>query len=605
VRLVRSLIVLIALACAFPAGASALELEVNELEDLGDPSCPTTCTLRAAIQKAGEDVEEPDTITFEDAGTIKPQSPLPELEGQIEIDGTTAPGWDGEPVVELNGEETFIEGGQTWGIQAAINSKVRIEGLAIGGFYVGIWIGSEFGADLCGNRIGTNLAGTAANPNWIGVEITTYGRGVRLGRNCPEEFGGNQISGNLGWGVVAEGDEVAIDANLVGTDQSGTGQLPNGPAEGPGGGIKVGSQADEVLVGGTDLAGLPHNVVAFNRGPGVLIGDDANFTTVRQNSIHSNKGLGIERESGTLAPVITSVGEIVNGTTTVTGTLQGAANTEYDLEFFSSEACDPSGFGEGRYFVGSTGDEVETDGSGHAEFSSTLLALVLPAAHFFTLTATDASKTITSEFSNCVPAAPSPEEENQPQQLPPPPPPPPPSPVNGRSVTVAPKSGRVLVKVPGSDRFVPLEQLESVPVGSIIDATRGRVTLTSVDANGLAQSADFYLGRFQIFQEEGGALVTLRLRGGDFSSCKKAGGSARTSKQRSGRKLWGSGAGRFRTQGNFGAASVRGTVWLTVDQCKGTFFKVRRGVVSVQDFVADKVLSLPAGKSYWAKKRQG
>jgi CSLREA domain-containing protein len=591
-----------------PAGASALAIEVDTVEDLNEANCAESCSLRDAIEVANSTLEGPDKITFGAGaeGTIEPQTPLPELEGEVDLDATTAPGWEDEPVVALDGEKTVIEGGQTWGIQAAVNSKVRIEGLAIGGFYIGVWIGSEFGADLCGNRIGTNPAGTAANPNWIGVAITSYGRGVRVGRGCPEEFGGNLISGNSEWGVEVAGDEVGIDDNLVGTKAVGTAPLPNGtpPPQPFGGGIYVTSQADEVLVGGTDLAGLPHNVIAFNRGPGVLLGDDANFTTVRQNSIHSNTGLGIERESGTLFAEIASVAEIVNGTTTVTGTVHGVANTEYELEFFSSEACDPSGFGEGRYFVGSIGDEIETDGSGQGEFSATLLALVLPAAHFFTLTATDASKTMTSQFSNCVSAPQTPEEEQQPPPQPPPPPPLPPTPVNGRSVTVVPKSGRVLVKVPGSNKFVPLEDLESVPVGSIIDATNGRVTLTSVDANGVTQTADFYEGRFQILQKEGGALVTLRLRGGDFSSCPKAGSSARAAK-RSGRKLWGSGAGRFRTQGNFGAASVRGTIWLTVDQCKGTFFKVRKGVVTVTDFVADKVLSLPAGKSYWAKKQQG
>ena len=385
--------------------------------------------------------------------------------------------------------------------------------------------------------------------------------------------------------------------------QAGPPRYPNGtpPPEPFGGGIYVTSQADEVLVGGTDLDGLPHNVVAFNRGPGVLIGDDARHTTVRENSIHSNTGLGIERESGTLVAEITRVGPIVNGTTTVTGTVHGTANTEYDLEFFSSEECDPSGFGEGRYFVGSTGDEVETDASGAAGFSSTLLALVLPAAHFFTLTATDAPKTSTSEFSNCVSAAPAPEEEKKQQVAPPPPIP---TPVNGKSVTVAPKSGRVLIKVPGSNRFVPLGELESIPVGSIIDATNGRVTLTSVDENGVTQSADFYEGRFQVQQKAGGALVTLRLRGGDFSSCPKAGSSARAAR-RAGRKLWGSGSGHFRTQGNFGSASVTGTIWLTADQCNATFFKVRRGVVTVTDFVADRTISLLAGKSYRAKNQQG
>ena len=605
-KLVHFVVLVLAVACVFPAGASALDLEVNTLEDLGDASCPTTCTLRAAIEEANAS-EGPDAISFgaEAEGTIKPQTPLPELEGEVEIDATTAPGWEGEPVVELDGTETTTEGGETWGIQAAINSKVRIEGLAIGGFYIGVWIGAESGADLCGNRIGTNLAGTAANPNWIGVVITSYADGVRVGRFCPEGIGGNLISGNSEWGIVADGDEVEIDQNLVGTDKSGDAPLPNGPesVEFAGGGVLIEEHATELTVGGIDDLGLPHNVIAFNRGPGVVVESGAMFATVRQNSIFANEGLGIESPASTVTAEISSVGEIVNGTTTVIGTVQGLPNRAYDLEFFSSEACDPSGFGEGRYFVGSSGDEVETDASGSAGFSATLLALVLPAAHFFTLTATDGPKTSTSQFSNCVSAPPTPEGEKR-LQTPPPPPPTPPAPVNGKSVTVALKSGRVLIKVPGSSRFVPLGDLQSIPVGSIVDTTNGRVTLTSIDANGVTQTADFYEGQFQVQQNAGGSLVTLRLRGGDFSSCPSAGSSARAAK-RSGRKLWGSGAGRFRTQGNFGAASVRGTIWLTVDQCKGTFFKVRRGVVTVSDFVADKTLSLPAGKSYWAKKLSG
>ncbi len=144
-----------------------------------------------------------------------------------------------------------------------------------------------------------------------------------------------------------------------------------------------------MTVGGLDDQELPHNVIAFNRGPGVLVQNGALFATVRQNSIFANEGPGIESPATTVTAAITSVAEVVNGTTTVTGTIEGLANRAYDLEFFSSEECDPSGFGQGRYFLASSGDEVETDDSGAAAFSATLLGLVLPEAHFFTLTATD------------------------------------------------------------------------------------------------------------------------------------------------------------------------------------------------------------------------
>lgn len=602
-KLVRFLALVLFLACAFPAGAVALNLEVDTLADEGPGNCQVTCTLRDAIVEADQS-EEPDVITFGVAGTIKPEFPLPELEGSITVDATTAPGWDGSPVLYLDGSEAFFEGG-SWGMRVRSGGTASIYGLAIGEFDLGIWFEPGSSGEACGNYVGTDVTGTQARPNFDGILVDLGAEGVRVGRGCGD-LGGNLVSGNVDFGIYVVGEGVEVDQNLVGTDASGTAPLPNGPppetVEPFGGGIYVTPEAAEVLIGGTDVGGLPHNVVAFNRGPGVLVGNGAEFTTIRENSIHSNEGLGIESLGSTVTAEISSGGEIVNGTTTVTGTVHGSPNTEYELEFFANEACDPSGFGEGRYFASSDGDEVTTDGAGQAQFSATLLGLDVPAANSITATATEAGMTQTSEFSNCVSAPRAPEAEKP--QLPPlpPPPPPPPTPVNGKSVVIAPKSGRVLVKVPGSKRFVPLTGVESVPVGSIIDTTNGRVTLTSVDANGVTQTADFYEGRFQVQQKVGAALVTLRLRGGDFSSCSNAAGSSAGASKKSGRKLWGNGGGRFQTRGNFGSASVMGTIWLTVDQCKGTFFKVRRGVVKVTNFVLDKTISLPAGKSYWAKK---
>jgi hypothetical protein len=600
-KLVRLVVLVLLFACAFPAGASALELEVDNLGDEGPGNCSEGCTLRDAIVEA-DSSEGSDRITFGVEGTIEPESPLPELAGSVTVDATTAPGWDGSPVVALDGSETSGEGG-TVGISVGSGATGSIYGLAIGGFGLGIYFEPGSGGEACGNYVGTDLSGTQTRPNFDGIWIDEASVGVEVGRTCGE-FGGNLVSGNEEWGIVVAGDEVAVDHNLVGTDATGKGQVPNGTGgpEAFGGGIFVTSQATEVLIGGTDIGQLPHNVVAFNIGPGVLIGDDARLTTVRENSIHSNTGLGIERESGTLVAEITSVGEIVNGTATVTGAVHGVANTEYELEFFSNEECDPSGFGEGQHFVAADGNEVVTNDSGLGQFSFKLLSLVLPGSRSFTATATEAGDTMTSEFSNCVLAAGSPEEEKRPPPPPPPPPPAPPTPVNGKSVTVVTKSGRVLIKVPGSNKFVPLTGLTSIPIGSIIDATNGRVTLTSVDGNGVTQSADFYEGRFQVRQKAGAALVTLRLKGGDFSTCSKAGGSSAGASKKAGRRLWGSGSGRFRTQGNFGSASVMGTIWLTADQCNGTLFKVRRGVVKVVDFVLDKTISLPAGKSYLAEK---
>ena len=83
----------------------------------------------------------------------------------------------------------------------------------------------------------------------------------------------------------------------------------------------------------------------------------------------------------------------------VQGTLDSSPSAQFMVEFFASPSCDPSGFGEGAAFIGST--PVTTDGMGHATFSLTLPAAVA-AGTKATATATRLSTGDTSEFSACV-----------------------------------------------------------------------------------------------------------------------------------------------------------------------------------------------------------
>ena len=78
---------------------------------------------------------------------------------------------------------------------------------------------------------------------------------------------------------------------------------------------------------------------------------------------------------------------------------------------------------------------------------------------------------------------------------------------------------------------------------------------------------------------------------------------ARTSARRKVRRLWGDGKGRFRTKGRHGAATVRGTKWLTEDRCNGTLVRVKRGTVAVRDFAKKKTVVVRKGKSYLARAK--
>jgi hypothetical protein len=172
------------------------------------------------------------------------------------------------------------------------------------------------------------------------------------------------------------------------------------------------------------------------------------------------------------------------------------------------------------------------------------------------------------------------------------------TPVNGARLAVTPLAGKVKVKTPDTKRFRPLTDGETIPVGSLVDTSEGKVRLASVNATGEEQWASFSEGAFHVAQKLGRSLVALKLRG-KLDCSADAGASA--SAAHSGRKLWGSGKGNFRTTGSNGSATVRGTIWFTEDRCDGTFFKVNRGIVAVRDFRLHKTVSVEAGESYFAQ----
>jgi DNA-binding beta-propeller fold protein YncE len=173
----------------------------------------------------------------------------------------------------------------------------------------------------------------------------------------------------------------------------------------------------------------------------------------------------------------------------------------------------------------------------------------------------------------------------------------------GKSVNLGVVSGVVRVHLPGSTKFTVLATDQQLPVGTIVDASHGRVRLSSSKGpGGGTQSADFFSGAFRVLQPKGGKPITvLKLENGLVCPIGKGkrelgGGLARSRN----RGLWGSGKGNFRSVGKHGSATVRGTIWWAQDTCKGTLFRVKRGVVTIKDFTSGKTLKLHAGQRYLA-----
>jgi hypothetical protein len=164
-------------------------------------------------------------------------------------------------------------------------------------------------------------------------------------------------------------------------------------------------------------------------------------------------------------------------------------------------------------------------------------------------------------------------------------------------------SGTVKVKLRGTDKFVDITTLTSVPLGSTIDVTHGKIDLTSVPkAGGKPQTARFYGGMFMITQP--GGITQLQLNQ-PLARCPRAHAAttAAAKKKPKTRSLWGDGHGSFRTKGQYSAATVRGTKWFIQDSCAGTLTRVVHGVVSVRDDVRHKTITLRAGKKYLARPR--
>ena len=179
-----------------------------------------------------------------------------------------------------------------------------------------------------------------------------------------------------------------------------------------------------------------------------------------------------------------------------------------------------------------------------------------------------------------------------------------PTPVAGRTGNASVVSGTVLVRVPGSNRFVSLTQATAVPVGSQLDTTRGTLKLTvALRRSGGTAAARLSGGRFRFTQplrSGSGVLPTdLALKGGDFSGCPRS-GRASGARRRAIRYLEAKATGRFNVIGKNSSGVERGTTWTTTDTCAGTLTAVTAGSVAVRDFARHKTIIVRAGKSYLA-----
>jgi parallel beta-helix repeat protein len=377
-------------------------------------------SLRQAIENANANPGS--RITFDIPGsgpqTIQVLSPLPQITADVTIDGSSEPGFAGTPLVVLDGSQA---GTDADGLSVASGSAT-IQALVINRFSGdGIHVLSTGSARIVGDYIGTDASGKVAEGNGLyGVEIEDDLQSTGDddddddddGEDDDEDAGGpqpggpstvdggNVISGNTAGGIFIHGlgatGNFVVD-NFVGTQADGVSPLGNG---GPGVLIGDGATGNDLGFRSADNA----NTIAFNAGPGVeVLSGGGNL--IEANSIFANQGLGIDLGGDGVTPndtgdtdglqnyPVLASAVSYGGRTFISGTLNSAADLFYTVDFYASDAADPSGFGQGQFFLGSI--SVGTDDSGQASFDVNL-ASAAPGAF---ITATTSFGNNTSEFS--------------------------------------------------------------------------------------------------------------------------------------------------------------------------------------------------------------
>ncbi|MEO8434758.1 MAG: Calx-beta domain-containing protein [Pyrinomonadaceae bacterium] len=171
-----------------------------------------------------------DIISFSIPGsgphTITPASALPDITDVVTIDGTTQPGFQGAPVIEIDGTNTGPFAGTMKGLLnlKAGNSVVR--GLVINRYNTDAIALLNVGNNIIeGNFIGTDVTGTLDRGNQLtdGIAIDTpnnlIGGTTTAARNL--------ISGVAQAVVIAGPGQNLVQGNLIGTNINGNAPLRN------------------------------------------------------------------------------------------------------------------------------------------------------------------------------------------------------------------------------------------------------------------------------------------------------------------------------------------------------------------------------------------
>jgi parallel beta-helix repeat protein len=300
----RKILPAVALLCTFALHANTYT--VTNTNNSGSGSFRQA--ILDANSNAGADIIK-FSIAVSGVQTISLTSSMDSITGPVTIDGTTEGGYSGTPLIFIDGTSAGVDGIAIPLTATATNSVVK--GLAIGNFQEFAMYIEASGCTVTNCYIGTDAAGTTAEPNSVALFVT--GASCTIGGTSASLR--NLISGNSFYGIelLANAAGCTIQGNYIGVDINGTSTLANG-------GDGIFSICANTTVGGT--AAGAGNVIS-----GATGGEGVNFTIGADNSTIQGNLIGTDK-NGTSAIGNNNTGVYIHGAKNclVGGTTASARN---------------------------------------------------------------------------------------------------------------------------------------------------------------------------------------------------------------------------------------------------------------------------------------
>jgi len=201
-----------------------------------------------------------------------------------------------------------------------------------------------------GNVVEGNLIGLASDGKTLqgngynGIMVSAGATGNTIGGTLGGQ--GNTIAANKNNGVALVDPGTSTNAvlgNSIGTDVSGT--------------VVAGNLFDGVWIGGgVSSDRVADNTIANSAMDGVGLYATAVGNSIQANRIYDNKGLGINRGSGSnngqSSPVLSAAFASANASYVVG--IAAGISALLTIDFYANTAKDPSGYGQGQFYLGST-----------------------------------------------------------------------------------------------------------------------------------------------------------------------------------------------------------------------------------------------------------